>query len=71
MDDRHAFIIRINKTKGASKEEKREWRGQIIHVPTGKFSYIKSWNEIKNFIANYVFKSSSQSEPEEDKTEKK
>jgi hypothetical protein len=52
---RQSFVVRIwleeSGTPGVS-----QWRGNIVHVPSGDHQYVKDIDEITSFIAKYIGK---------------
>ena len=50
----HVFIVRIWRETRESEHSAPVWRGTIEHVPSGKRRYVKSLDEINDFIASYV-----------------
>lgn len=49
-----SFIIKLSVEKTTEGAARTAWRGQIKHVPTGDHRYVKSFDEIENFIRPYL-----------------
>jgi hypothetical protein len=50
----HSFIIKIRLTELEADETPVDWYGQIVHVPSGQRTYIRSLKEISCFITPYL-----------------
>lgn len=51
-----SFIIRVWVEDRAEEAGKGTWRGQIIHVSSGKSRYLKNLDEVEDFISPYLEK---------------
>jgi hypothetical protein len=50
----HSFIVKVWLEETAAEAGEARWRGYITHVPSGKKHYLKSLNEITDYIAPYL-----------------
>ena len=52
----HPFIIKIwiEEMSHETSPGQKEWRGHITHVPSGEKRYLKSMDDIRQFIAPYL-----------------
>jgi hypothetical protein len=50
----HSFIIKLWLENPNEKTNGTAWRAQIKHVPGGEHRYVKSFEEIADFIEPYL-----------------
>ena len=50
----HSFIVRVWLEELAEDAGQGAWRGNIIHVASGKRRYLRELNDITEFIAPYL-----------------
>jgi len=53
----HSFIIKLWVEEPVAAAQQTAWRGKITHVPGGEHRYIKSFDEIADFMtahANWI-----------------
>jgi hypothetical protein len=50
----HSFIIKLWLEDSLENAKQTEWRGKITHVPGGEHRYIKSFDEIAEFISVHL-----------------
>jgi hypothetical protein len=50
----HSFIVRIWRDPDAEGMDGTDWRGYVIHVPSGKQHSLKKLGDILTFIAPYL-----------------
>jgi hypothetical protein len=46
----HSFIIKLWLDEPPDESDRRQWRGHITHVPSGKRRYLKTLDDILNFV---------------------
>lgn len=49
-----SFIVRVWVEEHAEEGSLGVWRGQITQVPSGEYRYLKSLDEIVDFISPYL-----------------
>jgi hypothetical protein len=49
-----SFIVRVWVEERAEGASRGVWRGHITHVPSGERRYLKSLDEIGDFVASYL-----------------
>jgi hypothetical protein len=47
-DQTHLFTVRI--WREALDEQKREIRGRVKHVPTGRWRHFRTWDDLRAFL---------------------
>jgi hypothetical protein len=52
----HSFIVRVWLEPREIEGAKPKWRGSIEHVNSGEQRYLKSLEEVTDFIASYLEK---------------
>ena len=50
----HSFIIKLWLEDATEETNRPAWSGQIKHVPSGEHRYIRSFDEIADFIKPYM-----------------
>ena len=50
----HSFIVKVWVEEAAGSGSRGVWHGHITHVPSSKRHYVKSLDEIQDFIAPYL-----------------
>ena len=50
----HSFILKIWCVRVRMESNVTTWRGHITHVPGGERRYLKSFNDIDDFIVPYL-----------------
>ena len=50
----HSFIVKLWLEEAEGKSNQLTWHGYITHVPSGSRRYVKTLNEIPEFINQYV-----------------
>lgn len=50
----HSFVVKIWVEAPPAGEGRTSWRGHITHVPGGERRYLKTLDDIANFIMPYV-----------------
>jgi hypothetical protein len=49
-----SFIVKVWVEESAEEASKNAWRGHITHVASGERHYLKSLEEIRDFIAPHL-----------------
>ncbi len=49
-----SFVVRIWLEETAAETGRATWRGHITHVPSGKRRYVRSLDDIADFIMLYL-----------------
>lgn len=50
----HSFIIKLRLEEGTEELKRTAWSGQIKHIPGGEYRYVRSLEEISDFIRPYL-----------------
>ena len=50
----HSFIIKLWLEEASDEGDRTAWRGQIKHVPGGEHMYVKTFEEIADFMSPYL-----------------
>jgi hypothetical protein len=52
--ERHAFIVRLRLEETNERVDRRTWRGQVQHVPSGDQRSVRGLADLGEFIAAHV-----------------